>query len=185
MTSLITQPQLLATAASDASAIGSALNEAKAAAAGPTTSLAAAAEDEVSAVAAQFFGAYGQEYQALLHQAAAYHNQFAATLAAAGNAYAQAEAQIAGTLSGLTWWSAVEFRDHGSIPGGDGTGCQSDLVPGRHRVTEPDAELHQCGLQPVYEQPEEHAHPDWKPVAVDVRPALWPKEVYISKAPKT
>jgi hypothetical protein len=101
MTSLITQPQLLTTAASDASAIGSALNEAKAAAAGPTTGLVAAAEDEVSAVAAQLFGAYGQEYQALLHQASAFHDQFVATLAAAGNAYAQVEAQIAGTL-GLT-----------------------------------------------------------------------------------
>ena len=86
MTNLITQPQLLTAAATDASEIGSAINEAKAAAAGPTTSLAAAAEDEVSAVAAQLFGAYGQEYQALLQQAAAFHDQFVATLAAAGNA---------------------------------------------------------------------------------------------------
>jgi PE-PPE domain/PE family len=106
MTSLITQPQLLATAAADASAIGSAINEAKAAANGPTTSLAAAAEDEVSAVTAAFFGGFGQEYQAMLQQAAAFHNQFAATLAAAGNAYAQAEAEIAGTL-GLTAASPV------------------------------------------------------------------------------
>jgi len=106
MTSLITQPQLLTTAASDASAIGSALNEAKAAAAGPTTGLVAAAEDEVSAVAAQLFGAYGQEYQALLHQASAFHAQFVATLAAAGNAYAQAEAEIANTL-GLTGGTAA------------------------------------------------------------------------------
>ncbi|BBZ50074.1 PE-PPE domain-containing protein [Mycobacterium heidelbergense] len=98
MTSLITQPQILATAAADASAIGSALNEARAAAAGPTTGVVAAAEDEVSAVAAQFFGAYGQEYQALLQQATAFHDQFVATLAAAGNAYTQAEAEIAGTL---------------------------------------------------------------------------------------
>jgi hypothetical protein len=91
MTNLITQPQLLTAAATDASEIGSAINEAKAAAAGPTRSLAAAAEDEVSAITAQLFGAYGQEYQALLHQAAAYHDQFVATLAAAGNTYAQAK----------------------------------------------------------------------------------------------
>jgi hypothetical protein len=108
MTSLITQPQSLVTAAAGASAIGSALNEAKAAAAGPTTGLVAAAEDEVSAITAQFFGAYGQDYQALLHQAAAFHDQFVATLAAAGNAYAQAEAEIAGTL-GLTGASASPF----------------------------------------------------------------------------
>jgi hypothetical protein len=101
MTSLITQPQILTTAAADASAIGSAIEEAKAAAAGPTTSLAAAAEDEVSAITAQFFSSFGQEYQALLQQASAFHGQFVAALGAAGNAYAQAEAQIAGTL-GLT-----------------------------------------------------------------------------------
>ncbi|OBA73215.1 hypothetical protein A5641_06155 [Mycobacterium sp. 1554424.7] len=101
MTSLITQPQILTTAAADASAIGSAIEEAKAAAAGPTTSLAAAAEDEVSAITAQFFGSFGQEYQALLQQATAFHGQFVAALGAAGNAYAQAEAEIAGTL-GLT-----------------------------------------------------------------------------------
>ena len=106
MTSLITQPQLLTTAAADASEISSAINAAKAAAAGPTTGLVAAAEDEVSAIAARLFGAYGQEYQALLHQAAAFHDQFVATLAAAGNAYAQAESEIAGTL-GLTGTAAA------------------------------------------------------------------------------
>jgi hypothetical protein len=109
MTGLITQPQLLAAAAADASAIGSAINEARAAAAGPTTSLAAAAEDEVSAVAASFFGGFGQEYQALLQQAGVFHDQFVATLAAAGNAYAQAEAEAAGALgfTGETAYSPV------------------------------------------------------------------------------
>ena len=108
MTSLITQPQILTTAAADASAIGSAIEEAKAAAAGPTTSLAAAAEDEVSAITAQFFGSFGQEYQALLQQASAFHGQFVAALAGAGNTYAQAEAQIAATL-GLNGTGGVPF----------------------------------------------------------------------------
>jgi PE-PPE domain/PE family len=98
MTNLIAQPEIFATAAQDASTIGSAINDARAAAAGSTTNLAAAAEDEVSAITAQLFGSFGQEYQALLQQAAAFHGQFVATLAGAGNAYAQAEAQIAGTL---------------------------------------------------------------------------------------
>jgi len=105
MAHLTTQPQLLATAAADAAEIEAVIGAATAAAAGPTSSLAAAAQDEVSAVTAALFGAYGQEYQALLHQAAAFHDQFVAKLAAAGNAYAQAEAQIAGTL-GLTGTSA-------------------------------------------------------------------------------
>jgi len=98
MTTLFAEPQLLATAAADASAIGSAMNEAKAAAAGPTTGLVAAAQDEVSTITAQLFGAYGREYQALLQQAAAFHNEFVATLGAAGNAYSQAEAEAAGML---------------------------------------------------------------------------------------
>src|SRR6516162_4499462 len=98
MTTLFAEPQLLATAATDASAIGSALSDAKATAAGPTTSVVAAAEDEVSAITAQLFGGYGQQYQGLLQRAAAFHVEFVATLAAAGNAYAQAEAEAAGML---------------------------------------------------------------------------------------
>ncbi|OBI11699.1 hypothetical protein A5712_09280 [Mycobacterium sp. E2327] len=106
MTSLIAHPQIMATAAADASAIGSAINEAMAAAAASTTSLAAAAQDEVSAIAARFFGAYGLEYQALLRRATAFHDQFVAALSAAGNAYAQAEAQVAAAL-GLTGGAAA------------------------------------------------------------------------------
>ena len=119
MTTLITEPQLLATAAADASAIGSAMNEAKAAAAGPTTGLVAAAQDEVSTITAQLFGAYGREYQALLQQAAAFHNEFVATLGAAGNAYAQAEAQAAGTLgltSGASSSTAVTAASNATDP---------------------------------------------------------------------
>jgi hypothetical protein len=101
MTSLITQPQLITSAAADASQISSAISAARAAAAAPTTSLAAAAEDEVSAAAAALFGGFGQEYQALLQQAAAFHDQFVATLAAAGNTYSQAEAAAAGTLGAM------------------------------------------------------------------------------------
>ncbi len=98
MTSMIAEPQLIATAAEDAAGIGSALNQAKTAAAVQTTGVVAAAEDEVSAVTASFFNAYGQEYQALLQQANAFHEQFVGALTAASNAYAQAETQIAATL---------------------------------------------------------------------------------------
>ena len=50
MTTLVAQPEIFATAAQDASSIGSAINEARAAAAGSTTNLAAAAEDRKSVV---------------------------------------------------------------------------------------------------------------------------------------
>ena len=101
MTSLITQPQLLAAAAGNVADINSAIGAAKAAAAGPTTGLVAAAEDEVSAVTATLFGAYGQEYQALLLQAATFHEQFGAALSSAGNAYAGAEAAASNALGAL------------------------------------------------------------------------------------
>jgi len=101
MTSLFAQPQLLATAAADTAQIGSAISAAKAAAAGPTTGLVAAAQDEVSALTTSLFTSYAQEYQATLGKATALHDEFAQLLAAAGNAYTQVEGEIASTL-GLT-----------------------------------------------------------------------------------
>lgn len=102
MTSLTTQPQLLATAAADTAQIGYDISAAKAAVAGPTTGLVAAAEDEVSALTRTLFTAYAEEYQAVLGQATAFHDEFARLLATAGDAYAGAEAQAAGSLGTLT-----------------------------------------------------------------------------------
>jgi PE-PPE domain/PE family len=101
MTNLIADPQLLAAAAGNVADINSSIGAARAAAAGPTTGLVAAAEDEVSAMTAALFGAYGQEYQALLQQAAVFHEQFVAALSSAGNAYAGAEAAASSSLGTL------------------------------------------------------------------------------------
>ena len=98
MTSLITQPQLLATAATDTAQISSAISAAKSAAAGRTTGLVAAAEDEVSALTTTLFNTYAQEYHALLGQATAFHDEFAQLLATAGNTYAGAESDVAALL---------------------------------------------------------------------------------------
>jgi PE-PPE domain/PE family len=98
MTSLITQPQLLASAAADTAQISSAISAAKTAAASRTTGLVAAAEDEVSALTTTLFNTYAQDYHALLGQATAFHNEFAQLLAAAGNTYAGAEADVASLL---------------------------------------------------------------------------------------
>jgi PE family len=95
MTGLLTEPQLINTAAGSVAEIRSAIGTAKAAAAGPTTGVAAAAADEVSAAAAKLFGSYAQEYQA-----AAFHEEFAAALASAGSTYAAAEAANASAISG-------------------------------------------------------------------------------------
>ena len=61
MTSLTAQPQLLTSAAADTAQISSAISAAKSAAAGRTTGLVAAAEDEVSALTTTLFNTYAQE----------------------------------------------------------------------------------------------------------------------------
>ncbi|OBK50291.1 PE family protein [Mycobacterium kubicae] len=102
MAFLTTQPQLLADAATNVAGIRSAITAANAAAAGPTTTLAAAAADEISEAIAVLFGSHAQEYQAIVGQATAFHEQFVAALTAAGNAYAAAEAQAVNTLNSVT-----------------------------------------------------------------------------------
>ncbi len=99
MAYVLTQPQAMATAAADVAAIGTTVNEATAAAAGRTTGVVAAAADEVSTAVATLFGAYAQEWHGLIARAAVFHREFAQTLAAAGNAYADAEAA---SLAALT-----------------------------------------------------------------------------------
>ncbi|MGO9154860.1 PE family protein [Mycobacterium sp.] len=98
MTYVITEPQIMAAVAADVEGIGSAIGAANAAAAGPTSGLLAPAADEVSTAITKLFGAYGQEYQAVVKHAAAFHNEFARTLAAAGNAYANAEGANAAAM---------------------------------------------------------------------------------------
>jgi PE-PPE domain/PE family len=102
MANLITAPETLASTAGDVRGIGSAINAAGANAAGQTTGLLAAAEDEVSAGIANLFGVYGQEYQAALSQAAIFHDQFTQALAAAASTYAQAEAANAALVGGIS-----------------------------------------------------------------------------------
>ena len=121
MSYLTTQPQLLAEAAANVAGIRSSITQANAAAAGSTTTVMAAASDEVSAAAASFFGAYGQEYQAAISAATAFHDQFAAALASAGNAYAGAETAIAGLLGGAGGGAANSAATFTLVMGGSGT----------------------------------------------------------------
>jgi hypothetical protein len=69
---VLTQPQVMATAAADVAAIGSTINEATAAAAGSTTGVVAAAADEISASIATLFNAYAQGWQAVIGRAAVF-----------------------------------------------------------------------------------------------------------------
>lgn len=98
MSQVTVSPDLIASAASDVSAIGSTLSAAHLAAAAPTLSLQPAAADEVSASIAHLFSGFGQDYQKLAGQADAFHEQFVQRLAASADAYARAEAANASLL---------------------------------------------------------------------------------------
>src|SRR6516165_6459807 len=91
MSYLAAAPEFLTSAATDLSNIGSAVIDANAVAAAPTTSVLAAGADEVSAVVAALFAEHGQAFQALSAQAATFHAQFVQALTGAGAAYTAAE----------------------------------------------------------------------------------------------
>ncbi len=92
MSFVMATPDVVTSAAQNLAGIHSSLSEAAAAAAGPTTSVMAAAGDEISAEVAALFGAFGQEYQAVSAHAAAFHAQFVNLLNGAAAAYAGTEA---------------------------------------------------------------------------------------------
>lgn len=91
MTSVLVEPGIVTAAVADLESIGTAVTVASAAAAAPTSGLLAAAADEVSVAFASLFGAYGEEFQAVVGQVEAFQTQFQQTLAAAANAYVQTE----------------------------------------------------------------------------------------------
>jgi PE family protein len=84
---MVVAPESVTTAVENLAGIGSTLQEATAAATGPTTGLAAAAGDEVSAAISQLFASYGEEFQAVSNQGAAFHAEFVRLLNGSAAAY--------------------------------------------------------------------------------------------------
>src|SRR6516164_10103571 len=101
MSFVFAAPETVASAASNLSNLGAALRAAHLTAAPSTTSVVAAAGDEVSAAISALFGNYGQEYQALSARMAAFHDQFVQTLSGGGAMYAAAEAANVSPLAAL------------------------------------------------------------------------------------
>lgn len=91
MSYVVATPDLLAAAAGNLSALGSAVSSANAAAATATTSLLAAGADEVSARIAAFFGSHGLDYQSVSAQAAQFGERLASGLTASASAYLNAD----------------------------------------------------------------------------------------------
>jgi hypothetical protein len=92
MSFVTTQPEALSAAAGNLQGIGAAVAAQNAAAASPTTGVAPAAADEVSALTAAQFTAHAQMYQAVSAQAAAIHEMFVSTLGTSAASYAVTEA---------------------------------------------------------------------------------------------
>ncbi len=92
MSFVTTQPEALAAAASALQHLGTSMGAENAAAAAPTTGLVPAAADEVSALQATQFAAYGSLYQAVSSQAAAIHQMLVNTLGSSAGSYGATEA---------------------------------------------------------------------------------------------
>jgi hypothetical protein len=87
-----TQPEALTAAAGNLQVIGSTITAQNATVAAPTTGVVPAAADEVSALQATQFSAYGNLYQQVSAQAAAIHEMFVNTLGVSADSYGTTEA---------------------------------------------------------------------------------------------
>jgi hypothetical protein len=86
-----TAPAAIAAAASQLEGLGNSFAAESAAAATPTTAIAPAASDEVSALQAGAFSTYGQLYQTVSADAQAIHQQFVNLLQSSSNSYQETE----------------------------------------------------------------------------------------------
>jgi hypothetical protein len=122
MSFMITNPDMMAAAASELQTIGSTLAATNTAAAVPTTSVLPPAADSVSARAAALLDAAAQQYQAFSAQAETFQNQFVQTLNAAQTFYAETEADntAAMQMSGATPTPQTSPTDVALIMGGTG-----------------------------------------------------------------
>ncbi|CAM4413050.1 PPE-repeat proteins [Mycobacterium basiliense] len=91
MSFLKTVPEELTAAAAQLGTIGSSMAAQNAAAAAPTTAIAPAALDEVSALQAALFAAYGTYYQQVSTEAQAMHDMFVNTLGISAGTYGATE----------------------------------------------------------------------------------------------
>ncbi|KAA1244472.1 PE family protein, partial [Mycobacterium simiae] len=126
-------PEFVDAAATELAQIGSTLSAANTAAAFPTTAIAAAGADEVSAAIASLFGSHARQYQAMSAQMATFHDQFVRNLQAGMSAYASAEASnvvaaaqqqvldaVNGPTKALTGRPLIGDGPNGIAPGQDG-----------------------------------------------------------------
>jgi hypothetical protein len=98
MSFLVAATEAVAAAASDLSKIGSTIDAASAVAGASTRGELPPAADEVSMAVGAMFSEHAEAYQGIRQQIAEFHAQFVQGVAAAGQAYAEAEATNASAL---------------------------------------------------------------------------------------
>ncbi len=135
MPQLVVAPDLLVSAAAGLEDIGSALKTAHMAAAAPTSGLAAAGADEISAAVTGLFAKYGQEFQSLSAQASAFHQDFVQALNGGALSYAATELASASPLQAAAqsqWFSPWELLTGRPLVGNgaDGTSTSANGVNG-------------------------------------------------------
>ena len=100
-------PEALGSAARQLGGIGAAVNDAHAAAAPVTTTVGAAAGDEVSAAVAALFRSHGAAFEAAGAQAGMFHAAFTNALSGAGGVYAESEVAGAQLLAAASQASST------------------------------------------------------------------------------
>lgn len=115
MSFVTTRPEALMAAASMLEALGSSMEAQNAAAAAPTTSIAPAAADEVSALQAAQFSAYGAWYQQVSAQATAVHHTLVKNLDTNAGTYSETEAANRVATAAPSYQS---ITPNASTPGG-------------------------------------------------------------------
>jgi hypothetical protein len=130
MSFVTTQPDALTFAASKLEGIGSSLASQNASAAAPTTGVAPAAADEVSALQAAQFSAYGNLYQQLSAQATAINQAFVQMLGTSANSYGATETANSAATSAAVAPITLGFLG-GISPLGQGSQFgQFGIIPG-------------------------------------------------------
>jgi hypothetical protein len=143
MSFLTTQPEELAAAAGKLDTVGAAMAAQNAASAAPTTTgVIPAAADEVSALQASLFTAYGTLYQQVSGEAAAMYDMFVNTLGMSAGTYSAAEAanssaaaspvsaisSTAASLPGVSSGPVSDIANIVNIGAGNWASAASDLI---------------------------------------------------------
>ncbi|OBK53582.1 PE domain-containing protein [Mycobacterium sp. 1081908.1] len=148
MSFLTAIPEELLAAAAQLEGIGNSLTAQNAGAAAPTTAIAPAAADQVSALQSALFSGYGTMYQQIAAEAQAMQQQFVSTLGLSSGTYTQTEAanvaaatptdlvtQLStlfggplGSTNGLPTSLSSNLANLVNIGGGNWTSAASDLI---------------------------------------------------------